>query len=159
MIIAMKVVAIICFLYNLVYFLVSFTLRIKTIPVCSLALIDLWSLEPLETTPRGGPDPQGAQRALRPPLRGPTGSIWPPRPKTGQKGQKGPKGLKSAENGPGSPKRAFGASGQASGRVFSGNPGIATNSLGEFGYNSCRPVSTNSLERGFLLRKPRKKGY
>ena len=52
---------------------------------------------PLETTPRGGPDPQGAQRALRPPLRGPTGSICPPRPRIGQKGQKGPKGLKSTE--------------------------------------------------------------
>ena len=71
-----------------------------------------------ETTLQGGPDPQGAQRALRPPLRGPTGSICPPRPRIGKKGQKGLKGLKSAENGPGSPKRAFGASGQASGKGF-----------------------------------------
>ena len=75
-------------------------------------------LEPLETTLRGGPDPQGAQRALRPPLRGPTGSICPPRPRIGQKGQKGPKGLKSAEKGPGSSKRAFEGPGGASEGVF-----------------------------------------
>ena len=125
----------------------------------SVKLFLAWETKGPETTLQGGPDPQGAQRALRPPLRGPTGSICPPRPKIGQKGQKGLKGLKSAGNGPGSPKRAFGASGQASGRVFSGNPRIATNSLGEFGYNSCRPVSTDSTGRGFLLRKPRKKGY